>query len=239
MYLGRQRIVLAANPDYWVGRPYLSRVVYRVIPSQATTFLELKAKGVDSAALTALQYTRQTDYPAFKAAYTKFRYPSNAYTYFGFNLKDPRFADRRVRQAFAHAINKRALIDGVILGLGREATGPYARRIFDPATWRPDQPLRVVMIGSDFEVRIWETLEQATEEMARNIPLLVERAAWSHSRWDHKRLIHEGDGKVHLDVQFTRYRADESMIGVYPAVYVVVDVGDGVWKIQARSSYAP
>lgn len=40
----------------------------------------------------------------------------------------------------------------------REATGPYARRIFDPATWRPDQPLRVVMIGSDFEVRIWETL---------------------------------------------------------------------------------
>ena len=94
-----ERIVLAANPDYWEGRPYLSRVVYRVIPSQATTFLELKAKGVDSAALTALQYTRQTDYPAFKAAYTKFRYPSNAYTYFGFNLKDPRFADRRVRQA--------------------------------------------------------------------------------------------------------------------------------------------
>jgi AraC family transcriptional regulator of adaptative response/methylated-DNA-[protein]-cysteine methyltransferase len=40
----------------------------------------------------------------------------------------------------------------------REATGPYASRIFDPATWRPDRPLRVVMIGSDFEVRIWETL---------------------------------------------------------------------------------
>lgn len=125
-----ERIVLKANADYWEGRPHLSRVVYRVIPSQATTFLELKAKGVDSASLTALQYQRQTDYPAFKRAYTKFRYPSNAYTYFGFNLKDPRFADRRVRQAFAHAINKRELIDGVILGLGREATGPYK-----PGTW--------------------------------------------------------------------------------------------------------
>jgi hypothetical protein len=88
-------------------------------------------------------------------------------------------------------------------------------------------------------VRIWDSIEQATEEMARNIPLLVERARWDHSRWDHKRLIHEGDGKVHLDVQFTRYRSDESVIGVYPAVYVVVDVGGGTWKIQARSSYAP
>ena len=125
-----ERIVLVANPDYWEGRPNLSRVVYRVIPSQATTFLELKAKGVDSAALTALQYKRQTDYPAFKRAYAKFHYPSNAYTYFGFNLKDPRFADRRVRQAFAHAINKRELIDGVILGMGRDATGPYK-----PGTW--------------------------------------------------------------------------------------------------------
>jgi peptide/nickel transport system substrate-binding protein len=85
---------------------------------------------VDSAALTALQYKRQTDYPAFKRAYARFHYPSNAYTYFGFNLKDPRFADRRVRQAFAHAINKRELIDGVILGMGREATGPYK-----PGTW--------------------------------------------------------------------------------------------------------
>ena len=32
------------------------------------------------------------------------------------------------------------------------------RRAFDPALWRPDAPLRVVMIGTDFEVRVWETL---------------------------------------------------------------------------------
>jgi AraC family transcriptional regulator, regulatory protein of adaptative response / methylated-DNA-[protein]-cysteine methyltransferase len=38
------------------------------------------------------------------------------------------------------------------------ATAPYARRVFDPAFWRPDTPLRVVMIGTDFEVRVWETL---------------------------------------------------------------------------------
>ncbi|MGH7262516.1 MAG: ABC transporter substrate-binding protein, partial [Candidatus Rokuibacteriota bacterium] len=125
-----EKIVLVANADHFEGKPYLSRVVYRIIPSQATIFLELRAKGVDFAGLTAIQFKRQTDYPAFHKAYRKYQYPGNAYTYFGFNLKDPRFADRRVRQAFAHAIDKRELIDGVVLGLGREATGPYK-----PGTW--------------------------------------------------------------------------------------------------------
>ena len=37
-------------------------------------------------------------------------------------------------------------------------TAPVAQRIFDKEKWRPDQPLRVVLIGTDFEVRVWETL---------------------------------------------------------------------------------
>jgi AraC family transcriptional regulator of adaptative response/methylated-DNA-[protein]-cysteine methyltransferase len=38
------------------------------------------------------------------------------------------------------------------------ATAPFARRIFDPRQWRPETPLKIVLIGSDFEVRVWETL---------------------------------------------------------------------------------
>jgi|SRR5579875_470881 len=38
------------------------------------------------------------------------------------------------------------------------ATAATARRIFDPSLWRRDQPLRVVLIGTDFEVRVWERL---------------------------------------------------------------------------------
>ncbi|MDU6244130.1 MAG: methylated-DNA--[protein]-cysteine S-methyltransferase, partial [Bradyrhizobium sp.] len=37
-------------------------------------------------------------------------------------------------------------------------TAGLAQRIFDKSLWRPDQPLRVVLIGTDFEVRVWETL---------------------------------------------------------------------------------
>nr|WP_246736152.1 methylated-DNA--[protein]-cysteine S-methyltransferase [Enterovirga sp. DB1703] len=38
------------------------------------------------------------------------------------------------------------------------ATAAYARRIFEPALWRGDTPLRVVLIGTDFEIRVWQTL---------------------------------------------------------------------------------
>ena len=37
-------------------------------------------------------------------------------------------------------------------------TAPLAQRVFDPTLWRADRPLRVVLIGTDFEVRVWETL---------------------------------------------------------------------------------
>jgi len=40
----------------------------------------------------------------------------------------------------------------------KEATAPLARRIFEPKLWRVDRPLQVVLIGTDFEVRVWETL---------------------------------------------------------------------------------
>ena len=40
----------------------------------------------------------------------------------------------------------------------QSGTAPTARRVFEADCWRPDTPLRVVLIGTDFEVRVWETL---------------------------------------------------------------------------------
>ena len=37
-------------------------------------------------------------------------------------------------------------------------TAAVARRIFEPTQWRKETPLRIVLIGTDFEVRVWETL---------------------------------------------------------------------------------
>jgi len=58
---------------------------------------------------------------------------------------------------------------------------------------------------------------------------------WSHSTFDSHGVLMIGPDKVHLDVEFTRWRADGSTIGTYHAVYIVIRI-DGRWGIQARSS---
>jgi hypothetical protein len=60
---------------------------------------------------------------------------------------------------------------------------------------------------------------------------------WHHTEWDFRRVIVAGPEKVHLDVQFTRYRADNSPLGSFRSLYIVTRL-DGVWAIQARSSFA-
>jgi len=125
-----QKIVLVSNPDYFEGRPYIDGYIMRIIPDTATMFLELRANGIDRMGLTPLQYTRQTENNLFRENFNKYRYLSFAYTYMGYNLKNPLFVDKRVRQAIAHAVNRVEMIDGVLLGLGKPATGPYK-----PGTW--------------------------------------------------------------------------------------------------------
>lgn len=40
----------------------------------------------------------------------------------------------------------------------QQATASYAKRIFEAERWQPDQPLKIVFIGTDFEIRVWETI---------------------------------------------------------------------------------
>ncbi len=120
-----EKIELISNREYFEGRPYIDRYIYRIIPDDATIFLELQTQGVDMAGLTPLQFTRQTDNKFFKAHYRKFKYPSFGYTYMAYNLSDPKFQDQKVRQAINYAVNKKDIIDAVLFGLARVTTGPF------------------------------------------------------------------------------------------------------------------
>ena len=62
-------------------------------------------------------------------------------------------------------------------------------------------------------------------------------ADWHHSAWDLRRVIAAGQAKVHLDVQFTRYRGDNSVIGSFRSLWIVTEAG-GRWAVAARSSFA-
>jgi len=125
-----QRVVLTANHDYFEGRPYIDRCIYRIIPDTSTMYMELKSGGLDMMTLTPVQYQRQTNTAEFLARFNKYRYPVPSYTYLGYNLKRQLFADKRVRQAITSAINKDELVHGVLFGLGQTCQVP-----FQPGTW--------------------------------------------------------------------------------------------------------
>ncbi|MGE4554244.1 MAG: peptide-binding protein, partial [Desulfovibrionaceae bacterium] len=123
-------IVLAANPDYFEGRPYIDEIVYRIIPDQATQFLELQAGNLDYMDLSPLDAVYKVRGAWWAERFRQYRYPAFSYAYLGWNLDKPLFRDVRVRQALTLAIDRQEIIQGVLLGLGRTTIGPIK-----PGTW--------------------------------------------------------------------------------------------------------
>ena len=131
------RITLEASPTYFLGRPHIDEVVYRIIPDMATMFLETRAGRLDVMNLSPQQYLRQTSGPEWTEQFNKYRYLGGVYVFLGFNMEHPFFADRRVRQAISLAISRRDIVKGVLLGEGEPAFGPYK-----PGTWAYHPTLR-------------------------------------------------------------------------------------------------
>jgi len=127
-----QKIVLEANPDYWEGAPHLKKFVMRVIPDQTTQFLELLSGGIDSVGawlhgtLSGEQYIRQVDTPKLKDYYNVYKTHSLEYTYVGWNELNPMFKDKKVRQALTMGIDRDAIIQNAMNGLGSVCDGPFA-----------------------------------------------------------------------------------------------------------------
>ena len=124
------RLEFSANPNYFEGKPYIEEIISRIIPDTSTMFLELKAGKLDMMGLSPQQYARQTSGGKWDEQFKKYQYLAFAYNYMGYNLNNPLFADKKVRQAIAHAIDKQGIVHGVLMGLGQPTIGPYK-----PGTW--------------------------------------------------------------------------------------------------------
>lgn len=60
---------------------------------------------------------------------------------------------------------------------------------------------------------------------------------WHHSEWNGRIPVAVSPDKVHLDVTFTRFRADGSALGRFRSLWVVARL-EGKWAAQLRSSFA-
>lgn len=131
----QELIEVTYNNDYFEGRPYISRVFNRVIPDEASIFIELQTNAIDYANLSPVAYTFKTNTPFFDEHFTKYRLPGFGYTYLGYNLKHPLFSNKAVRVALDYAVNKQEIIDIIFFGLAKPITGPF---IIDSWAYNPN-----------------------------------------------------------------------------------------------------
>ena len=120
-----KELVLAANPDYFDGRPKLARIVYRIFPGERFDVAndEFERGALEDAPLpprmTAADYRRlvsDPDHVYVKRSLFSLRF-------YGFNTRIKPFDDRRVRQAINHAIDRTAINDTIYLGRTLVARG--------------------------------------------------------------------------------------------------------------------
>src|SRR5437867_2842680 len=114
-----QEVVLEPNPDYFGVKPKVKRAVVRNIKDNSQRVAALKAGEVH-----AIEGINPDDLKGLKAdpnLYVLLR-PTNTTGYVAFNYKVKEFADKRVRQAITHAINKKAIVEAFYGGTGLPAT---------------------------------------------------------------------------------------------------------------------
>jgi peptide/nickel transport system substrate-binding protein len=125
-WVSDEKIVVESNPNYFQGKPYLDQIIYRIIPDTSLSEMELLTKGIDYYGVQPHQYQRMNEIPFLKV----YSQPSLGYTYIGYNLKNPLFQDKRVRQAFTYAINREEIVQYVLYGLGTVISGPFPSHLW-------------------------------------------------------------------------------------------------------------
>ncbi|MDR9754407.1 ABC transporter substrate-binding protein [Pseudomonas sp. SZMC_28357] len=124
-------LTLERNPSYWQsGKPLLDQVIYRFIadPSSVSAALETGAVHVAYAdTLSNSEIRRLKTNPALTVHDRLNTYGGTGIMAFEFNLQRPEFQDLRVRQAFAHAIDKEFILKNILLGQGTTADSPIPK----------------------------------------------------------------------------------------------------------------
>jgi len=121
-------VVLKRNPNYFGTPPTLDEIVFEIITDDTTRLLALLKVKVDlvqnAVPPHAVKFLKRDE--RFKVVIEQ----GINYSYMGFNLEDPILKKLSVRRAIAHAIDRQRIIDYLLMGLARPATGLIAPKIW-------------------------------------------------------------------------------------------------------------
>ncbi len=122
-----REIVLSANENYFKGRPHVDKFIAKPFADQNIMTQALMFNAIDMIVLV-----NPRDIPEIQGDKRFILQPYNAlsYSFFGYNVRNPFLADKRVRKAFTHALNRQEMLDSFFNGQGTIISGPFA-----PGSW--------------------------------------------------------------------------------------------------------
>jgi peptide/nickel transport system substrate-binding protein len=111
-YVADQYVELVANDQYWRGRPKLDKIINRYFKEPGSALIALQKGEIQFTYVTLDESELVKKDPNL----TLIPGPSQVENYLQFNLKDPRFQDVRVRQAFMYAIDRTTIVNQLFKG---------------------------------------------------------------------------------------------------------------------------
>lgn len=143
---GDEFIHLQRSAEYWERPPEYEHIYVRVIPDLLTQEMEFRTGAIDY--YTALphqvvRYKQDDTYQSFSSL-------AFAYSYIGYNMRKPLFADKRVRRALGMAIDVHEIIKYLLYGEGEQVTGPFPKetewydQAIAPLPYDPDGARRLL-----------------------------------------------------------------------------------------------
>ncbi len=119
-----REIVLEANKDYFLGRPYLDRIVYLKSGSMSVDFERLKKGEFDILPIDTTIYKFKTGLPEIEKNFDKYRYYVLAFYYIAWNVHKKPMKDRNVRLAIAYLSDLQRFNRLAFFGLFKVAVSP-------------------------------------------------------------------------------------------------------------------
>jgi peptide/nickel transport system substrate-binding protein len=124
---GDHEVILVPNEDYFQGRPHINKLIAKPFADQNIMSQALMFNAIDMIVLV-----NPRDIPQIQGDKRFVLQPYNAlsYSFFGYNMRNPLLADKRVRKAITYAVNRQEMLDSFFQGQGTIISGPYA-----PGSW--------------------------------------------------------------------------------------------------------
>ncbi|MBU8920350.1 MAG: hypothetical protein KOO63_00670 [Bacteroidales bacterium] len=133
-----QSLTLVPNERYYDSdKPFLDKVIFKIVPDQVTINTQLKSGEIDGMEIYSPGEVEalRTEYPEL----TVHQYQGRGYVYIGWNGARAPFDNMNVRRALSYAIDRQKIIDNLYYGLAKECVGP-----FPPIIWAHDPDIEPI-----------------------------------------------------------------------------------------------